>query len=224
MFRDCRIIVAGLVFLLVFGMTFGASEQVREVDPLADASVLVEAFVVEVELDALKEAGVSIVGQAPESLSVLKILWCLREKEMGSVVSGAKVCVKNREEGKVSYSKIVYVKNEVKGPDGKVRSIRYENYEVEKSFDAQLYLKTDGAIHIEYNYSETGFDDVEDGMQPPNMLKFQLRGTLTAKSGKPLVAGAVQNDDSVKFLIVCATMQSEIDLQKGGKAAGRKKR
>lgn len=225
MFRDCRIIVAGLVFLLVFGMTFGASEQVREVDPLADASVLVEAFVVEVELDALKEAGVSIVGQAPESLSVLKILWCLREKEMGSVVSGAKVCVKNREVGEVSYSKTVYAGNKVMAPDGMViRSTRYDKYAAEKSFEAQLYLKTDGAIHIEYNYSETGFDDVEDGMQPPNMLKFQLRGTLTAKSGKPLVAGAVQNDDSVKFLIVCATMQSEIDLQKGGKAAGRKKR
>ncbi|MBW8036323.1 MAG: hypothetical protein FVQ79_12015 [Planctomycetes bacterium] len=217
MFGNFRSVVIGLVFLSVFGLTFGASEQASKVDPLANASVLVEAFVVEVELDALKEAGVSIVGMSPESVSVLKILWCLRDKEMGAVVSGAKVCVKNREEGEVSDSETVYVKTEMKSQNGRATNTRYDSHQAGKSFSVNAYLESDTVIGIEYNYSETGFDEEKDEMGPPATFNFELKGTLTAKSGKPLVAGAVQNDESVKFLIVCATVQSEIDSQKRGR-------
>lgn len=214
MFGNFRSVVVGLVFLFVSGLAFGASSQDSEADAYVNVSVLVEAFVVAVDLDALKEAGVSVVGQAPESLSVLKILWCLRDEEMGAVVSGAKVCVRNGNEGEVQESETVYVKREIKSKDGRSTSTRYNSYEAGKSFNVHAYLKSDETIRVEYNYSETGFDiddDEKDETGPPATFKFQLKGTLTVQSGKPLVAGAVQDDDSVKFLVVCATVQGGND-------------
>lgn len=228
MFGNYRSVIVGLVFLFVSGLAFGASRQNcdasahdREVDAYADVSVLVEAFVVEVDLDALKEAGVSVVGQSPESLSTLKILWCLRDEEMGAVISGAKVCVKNRERGEVSNDETIYTKKERKTPDGKIRETTYVPHKSGRSFSAQLYVKSDEVIMVEYNYSEIWYDDEEDKMGPANTFKFRLSGTLTVQSGKPLVAGAVQNDDSVKFLIICATVQGGNDPQHESEKADR---
>lgn len=77
---------------------------------LQEESVLVEAYLVQVNNEALYDAGAAVVPQqSAESVTVLKLLSCLADPENGRVVSSARVAVKKNEEANTVSEKVHYI-------------------------------------------------------------------------------------------------------------------
>ncbi|MHC5138464.1 MAG: hypothetical protein ACYSOF_01010 [Planctomycetota bacterium] len=153
----------------------------KQADPYENTSVLVEAFVVRVSTEALAEAGVNPIGQSPEGVSILKILSCLDDAERGEVVSGAKLTARNGKEARVKDEKHIYVKSE------RGNSVSYQAFECGKNFGITARF--------------------EDKETPPTISSNNWVGVVTMSAGKPVIAGAAQDDDTVTFLILTATIQ-----------------
>jgi len=99
------LVAATLCITFVAGRSFGpaAEAQVKQTkiaeDPHQDVCVLVEAFVVEVNLSELYKQGVSPIGQKPDSVSVENILKCLDAKDIAQVTTGVKVAIQSGQRG-----------------------------------------------------------------------------------------------------------------------------
>ena len=89
------LVVVTLCIMLLAGRSIGptAEAQAKIEDPYKDVCVLVEAFVVEVDLSSLYRQGVSPIGQKPDSVSVENILKCLDAKDIAQVTTGIKVAI-----------------------------------------------------------------------------------------------------------------------------------
>jgi len=184
----------------------------KEVDPHENTSVLVEAFMVRVSTEALVETGVNPIGQAPEGISILKILACLDDPDTAEVISGSKLSVRHSSQAEMSNNETFYLKREIvnmrQTPDGplEMKDVRYDAYESGIQFEARPTILQDG-VRLSYEYSASGFEENEDTQAPPTRYGMDLSGTVTMPSGKPVIAGGLQAEDSVTFLILTATIQ-----------------
>lgn len=187
----------------------------KEADPYENASVLAEAFMVRVSTAALAELGVNPIGQAPEGISILKILACLGDPEKGEVVSGAKAIAGNNKEARTKNGETFYIKREsvstAMGQQGPVesKSVTFDEYNSGKSFSIVPRIQSNGDIRLEVSYSDSGIIENEDQSIPPTRTGYDWSGVLTMKSGKPVIASAAQDEDNVTFLILTATIQDE---------------
>lgn len=183
----------------------------KTVDPHENTSVLVEAFLVRVSIEALTQVGVNPIGQSPEGISILKILACLEDSDNAQVISGTKLMVRHKSKSEMSNGETFYLKNEkvVHRGTEKITDVRYDAYESGIQFEAYPTI-LDGSIRIGYEYSQSGFEENEDSQSPPARYGIDWEGTVTLSSGQPVIAGAVQDDDIVRFLILTATIQEYI--------------
>ena len=213
MLREKEVIVVLLVGVLCLGTTFCQERVEEQADPYENISVLVEAFVVRVSTEALAEVGINPIGQLPEGISILKILSCLNDPEKAEVLSGAKVQSSHSREARSEQGKRVYIKNEssnvVKDKDGprEVKSVRYNDYRVGKTLSMQPFMISDDKVRIEFNYEESNFELADDESAPATIFDYEWSGRLVARSGIPAIAGAVQDEESITFLILTATVQ-----------------
>ena len=213
MLKTKNVIIVLLVGAFCLGTAYCGDVAVREVakkvDPYANTSILIEAFVVTVPMEALAEAGVHEIGQSPDGVSILKILWCLREAEMGEVVSGAKLMVGNSSRSESSSNETFYIKS---APPRK--GTQFHQYSSGIVFSSSCAIKTDKSIRVHYDYSESGIDDAEEGDIPPSTFSYTWSGFLSLKSGEPVIAGAMQNDETATFFILTATIQDSDKTEK----------
>jgi hypothetical protein len=213
MLRKKEVIIILLVGFFCVGTAFCDNQTEKQPEPYENTSVLVEAFVVRVSTEALTEMGVNPIGQAPEGVSVIKILACLDDTEKAEVLSGAKVLSSHSREAKSEQGKRVYVKNEssnvVKGKDGphEVKSVRYNDYSVGRTLSIQPFMISDDKIRIEFYYEESNFELADDDSAPPTIFDYEWSGRIVSQSGIPAIAGAVQDDESITFLILTVTIQ-----------------
>lgn len=188
----------------------------KEADSFENTSVLVEAFMVEVSNDALAEVGVNPIGQAPDGISILKILACLNDTEKAEVISGTKAMACHNQSTKISNNNTYYFKveqgkeEEFRKPKPAVitRSFTINSCDSDREFEVVPHIQKDDRIRLQANFSYSEMAENEDQMIQPDEIRFVWRGVLAAESGKPVVAGAAQNDESVVFLILTATIQN----------------
>lgn len=225
MMRKKELIIILLIGLFCFSTVRGSdgdriqrrvpAPEAREqqVDPYENTSVLVEAFVVEIPTNILSEAGVSPIGQAPEGVTILKILWCLKDTDDAEVVSGSKLMVRHNSRSEMSNRDTFYIKREKvnirKTPDGPVetKDVRFDSYDSGIQFEAHPTISQDG-VRVSYKYSASGFEENDDQQSPPDRYSFDWEGTVTAASGLPVIAGGLQSENAVTFLILTATVQN----------------
>ena len=174
----------------------------KQLDPYEDMSVLVEAFMVRVSAEVLAEVGVNPIGQAPEGISILKILACLDNPEKAEVISAAKVNCRHNNESRVKKEDRFYIKRELEG------SVELKQYSSGKTFEVMPRIQPEGSIRLEAAYSDLIIIENEDPMIPPAETTYDWSGALALQSGIPAIAGAAQDDDMVIFLILTATIQN----------------
>lgn len=185
----------------------------KEADPYDNTSVLLEAFVVRVSTAALAEVGVNPVGQAPEGISILKILACLSDPEKAQVISGAKVTGGHNQRSKVSSNDTIYLKKEQDIPISpeatkvKRQMVEINPYNSGRTFSIIPQIQSDENIQVEATFSYSGIVENEDQTIPPAKIGYDWTGVVTAYSGKPVITSAAQTDENVTFLILTATIQ-----------------
>jgi hypothetical protein len=193
--------------------------QAEQPDPYEDTSVLVEAFVVEVQNEALAEAGVNPIGQTPENVTPLKILWCLKDDDKAQVISGAKVACRHKGEAKAKTSDSFYIKREVtrttqtsQGQQA-VTDVKFDEHRSGVTFTVIPNVKSDDVLSIIFSYSESGIKRQEDKTSLPDTFTYDWQSRLTLHTGKPVIAAALQGETTTTFLVLTATIQTMDTVQ-----------
>jgi len=183
-------------------------------DPHEDATVLAEAFVVEVKLSALYELGVSPIGQTPNSVSMAEILKCLQDPDIAQVTAGAKVAVSHKRRGQMSSTETRYVQREEiiqssSGDKAPLSTKRFESYDIGTQFEAEASITPDGKISVYFEFTQSTMDLFLKKDGPPNLMTRQWESAVCLEAGKPSLVGATQNEETAAFLIICADIKSQ---------------
>jgi len=189
-----------------------AEAQTKIENPYHDVCVLVEAFVVEVDLSELYKQGVSPIGQKPDSVSVENILKCLDARDIAQVTAGVKVAILSGQLGEAKITETIYVERQAPVPSGRKVSgaVRYTNYDIGKTFRATASVLTNGEILVSFDFSESTYRNITSTDEtPPNTVSREWSGAINLHAGRPAIAGATQNEDTAVFLILCADIKDK---------------
>jgi hypothetical protein len=195
-----------------FGPTIEAQAgQTTKVDEQQqDVCVLVEAFVVEVDLSSLYEQGVSPIGRKPDSVSVENILKCLDAKDTAQVTTGVKVAVPSGHHGEAKITETIYIERQIPEPSGRKVpvNVRYANYDIVKTFRAMASVRTSGEILVSFDFNESTYRNITSTDEtPPNSVSREWSGAINLIAGRPAIAGATQNEETAVFLVLCANVK-----------------
>jgi hypothetical protein len=208
------LVTATLCMVLLVGRSIEptAEAQAKIEDPYQDVCVLVEAFVVEVDLSELYKQGVSPIGQKPDSVSVENILKCLDAKDIAQVTTGVKVAIQSGQSGEAKITETIYQERQVAVPSGrKVSSaVRYANYDIGKTFSTIASVRSSGEILVSFDFSESTYRKIASTDEtPPNAVNREWSGTVNLYIGRPAIAGATQNEETAVFLVLCADIKDK---------------
>jgi hypothetical protein len=176
-------------------------------DPHQDTCVLVEAFVVEVNLSELYKQGVSPIGQKPDSVSVENILKCLEAGNIAQVTTGVKVAVLTGQRGEAKITETIHIERQVAVPSGRTVSSApsYTNHNIDKMFRATASVHPSGEILVGFDFSEsTNRKMTSTDKTRPNTINRGWSGAVNLHPGRPAIAGATQNENTTVFLVLCA--------------------
>ena len=181
-------------------------------NPYQNVCVLVDAFVVEVDLSELYKQGVSPIGQKPDSVSVENILKCLDTKDIAQVTTGVKVAIQSGQSGEAKITETIYKKRQVAVPGGRKVSgpvpVSYRNYDIGKTFNTIASVHPSGEIFVSFDFVESTFRNITSTDEtPPNTINREWSGKVNLQAGRPAIAGAMQNEDTAVFLILCADIK-----------------
>jgi hypothetical protein len=190
--------------------------KVQEKNPYENSRILVEAFVVEVKLDALYKSGVSPIGQKPHSASIKNILTCLKNKDEAKVTAGAKVAVKNKEEGQTVHNETIILERSHYIATGKAdasnTSKEFVPYKTEKYFSAKVSAEPDGKIYTSFRFRQDTLGEVSPKSDaPPNTITRDWYSYAYLEPGKPAIVGEMQDADTAVFLILTADIEDKKD-------------
>ncbi len=201
--------IAMCVVLCASALVYGpAQAQPRHMEPQSDpaqmVTVLLEAFVVEVDLPALAELGVSPIGQAPHNVSVENLLACL-DSGQARILIGAKQAAQSQRESKVRATRTTYVRR-----DGPPPQRSYTPYESGTALSAHASVLSERSVEITYTLSCSVFaprSEAED--VPPDTESWNWTGEILLAPGEPVIAAATQDGQRAVFLVLTAHVRAQ---------------
>ncbi len=207
------LVAVTLCFVLMTGRSIEPTAEAqpkkagKAEDPHQNTCVLVEAFVVEVDLSSLYKQGVSPIGQKPDSVSVANILKCLDAREIAQVTTGVKVAINSGQRGNAKITETIYVERQVAVPSSRKVSgpVRYVNYDIGKTLSVTASVRSSSEILVSFDFSESTYRNIASTDEtPPNTVRREWSGAVNLHTGRPAIAGATQNEETAVFLILCA--------------------
>jgi hypothetical protein len=178
-------------------------------DPFADVAVLVELFVVQVDLSAFEEMGVSPLGQEPHTVSADNILECLKDPDKATILTGAKaVSVHRSQQGQMRQSETTYRPRTraINTDQGPRNTAEYRAYETGQTFQVQPTILSEDTILLHYDFSYAGVrgEQQSSDAAPPDTISWSWNGPASVTAGAPTIVGATQGESSAVFLILTA--------------------
>ena len=169
--------------------------------------VLVQAFVVEVDLSQLYDQGVSPIGQKPNSVSVENILKCLKTKDIGQVTTGVKVAINSGQHGEAKIKETIQFKRQLNVPNrvNVPPNVRYSSYDTGKMLAATVLVRPSGEIFVTFDFNQSTYRNIDGADElPPGTSNREWSGAIELRSGRPAIAAATQNEETGVFLILSA--------------------
>lgn len=204
------IVIALCVTALIYGPAQPTATAQRrpdqaESDQSQAATIMVEAFVVEVNLPALDELGVSPIGEPPHSVSVANLLTCLGNNH-ARVAVGAKQAVLDRASSTVKTTRTTNVKRN--GPPQGRPQAAYRSYSSGTTFSVGAALVPEGMAAVDYSLTCSVFvprSETEEA--PPDTEAWEWGGDVLLRLGEPAIAAATQDRQRGIFLLLTAHVQ-----------------
>jgi hypothetical protein len=176
-------------------------------------SVIVDAWLVKVDAEALYKSGVKPLSEKDkENVSIMNLLWCLGDPNNGTVMVSAKTYSSMNEEAYCELSKTGYLKQERGSVDtqtGKTvqRSISFTPYSSKTRFSNMSRMMDNKKIRIEYALdSEVTLICQEDSNSPQNNIKIDFRNILILPVQKPVIVAQSQIGNDMLFLVLRAEL------------------
>jgi hypothetical protein len=172
---------------------------------LGAGAVLVEAFVVEVNLPALARLEVSPLGQEPHAVSVADLLQCL-DTNQARVIGGAKAASRVEARAEVQETRATYVPR----PKGAPPQAGFNHCQLVSKFLVDVVPVSDTAVSVQFSYGYMRFAPegwIPDA--PPATDTWNWSSSAVLELGKPQIVAANQSADETVFLILTAHAQSD---------------
>lgn len=185
-----------------------ASSSPQEADPYESRTVLVEAFVVQVDLSALYGMDVNPLGEAPHSVSVANLLEYLKTGDKANVLVGAKAAAIHRS-GRSTTKKTettYYPKTRtVNTPDGKKETVDYTPYENGGTLSVTPVILSEHRVQLSYGFSYSGPRGAkrQEGA-PLDTVSWSWDGDTSLNVGQPRIVGATQDVKAGVFFVLTA--------------------
>jgi hypothetical protein len=189
----------------------GGNAQPPQEKPPTD-SVLVEAYLVEVSNAALAASGTAMLpgDGKKESVSITKLLWCMKDPNAGKVVSMGRILCFAKRYAKSSTRTEVPVKTteiQVASAGTPIQSVSYNRYASMNEIEVRPDIIKDGSVFLELKFKYDGFtENKTDGIRqvPPETLGCNFDSTVVVNPNQPMIVGGMQSGDASLFLIVRA--------------------
>lgn len=167
---------------------------------LESESVLVEAFVVEVNLPALSELGVSPIGRQPHAMTVADLLQCL-DNGQARVIGGEKIATQpNGGKMEVQTKKTTYIKRETpRSP------VSYTPFASGKELTITVRPVTETVLSVGFAFESSRFAEKQGGTEAPRETdSWSCSGSAILDLGESQIVGSRQNDEIAVFLLLVA--------------------
>ena len=204
------LVAAALCMVLLVGRSAGPTAEAQAMQAeqtdkqQQDVCVLVEAFVVEVNISQLYEQGVSPIGQKPNSVSVDNILNCLKTKDLAQVTTGVKVTVNSGQHGEAKINETTHIQRQLSGRNIPP-NVRYASFDTGKTLVVKSSVQPGGEIYVSFSFKESTYRNIAAADELPlNTISREWSGAVRLCAGRPAIAGATQNEETAIFLIISA--------------------
>ena len=170
-------------------------------DPYKDSVILVEAFMVQVRLSALRSLGVPQISQGSDSVSADHILKLLKDTDAAVVTAGAKLALGQASKAKTDLTarKRIYT-----DPPEKKKT---EYVDVGTSFTAVAEVRREKKIFAELEFEHDSIEEGDAEAGPGTLVKRNWSVSLYLEPGKPTLVGATQDVHTAAFLVITASIK-----------------
>ncbi len=183
-----------------------ASDQ--QADPYKDRTVLLEGFVVQVDMATLYEMDVNPLGQAPHAVSVENLLKALKSEGGATVLVGAKAAAgAGSNKSRTTKSETTYYarKQIVGTPQGRHEVVDHTPYENGTALSMTPNILSDDTVVVSYDFDYSGPRGTEKAAEGPlDSISWSWQGTVTLSVGQPRIVGATQDDEAAVFFVLTA--------------------
>jgi uncharacterized protein (UPF0333 family) len=183
-------------------------DAVREADPYANRTVLVEAFVVQMDLKALYGMGVNPLGQAPHSVSVANLQEYLKTGDKANVLVGTKAAAihgSNRNTAKRTETRYYPKTKLINTSSGKKETVDYRAYEDGETLAITPFVLSEDAIRLSYSFNYSGPRTIQQPSETPlSTVSWSWAGVTSLNVGQPRIVGATQDAEGAIFFVLTA--------------------
>lgn len=185
-----------------------AEAATEAVDPYENRTVMVEAFVVQVDLAALYGMAVNPLGQAPHSVSVANLLEYLQAGDKANVLVGAKAVAMHqsgRSTSEKTETRYHAKKRILNTPAGKKEAVDHVAYENGETLSVTPAILSENTIALSYSFSYSGPRGAQrqEGV-PLDTVSWSWDGDVSLNVGSPRIVGATQDEKAAVFFVLTA--------------------
>jgi hypothetical protein len=169
-------------------------------------SVVVDAWLIRVDADALAKSGVRPLSEKDkENVSVMNLIWCLNEPNSAKVMASARIQSHNYERAECESEKVEYVKSEngMTLPGGREvqRAISFNPYTSSTNLRTTLSILDDKKIRLEYYFKANDFI-ISDSNSPAGENRIQFNNIIILPDKKAVIAAQSQTGKEMFFLVL----------------------
>jgi hypothetical protein len=210
--KNHHFIYLALLLAIVLVVAQGAIANKADTKSLSKAyegeKILVEAILIEAKLSALYDSDEEPITDSPESVTIPKLLWCLRNEGNGKIISNAKLNIDANTKGHVSFGKRDYLpsKKEVTGKDQEGYQItQYQWIQENTNFTASGRAVDDKKISLNFSFKYISPEDTYQE-KTGNLFEgnFDSEGSVTLEKKEPEIVSMARISETAVFLILCA--------------------
>jgi hypothetical protein len=177
-----------------------------EPDPFANRTVLVEAFVVQMDVSVLGEMGVSPLGREPDVVTAEGLLERLQSGDASVLLAMRTAAPHRTRRSSAGETKTIYrpKSEDVRGGPPRQRG-DYVSWRNEQTMDVEPTIVSGSALRLAYSFQYNGILD-QEGLPdaPPTTVSWSWSSEASLDAGKPRIVGGTQDKETAIFLILTA--------------------
>ncbi|MCE5339599.1 MAG: hypothetical protein LLF92_00540 [Planctomycetaceae bacterium] len=184
------------------------AEEVKKEKP-DYRSVIVDAWLVRVDADALAESGVKPLSEKEkENVSVMNLMWCLSEPNCGEVVTSARTMGNTKAEIENNFQQDIYLTESTEAVlvEGRTVKGRTSNsYNLKVDFKTYSQVLENKQVGISWSFFSRFICDKSRNKLPPDTgnLSYENHWGILP-TGKSVIVGQSQIGKDMFFLVMKA--------------------
>jgi hypothetical protein len=207
----CWVLLMALLLIPLAGATRSRSSAARRPsrivdsnDPFMHDTVLVEAFVVDVDMSVLYEMGVDPLGQGSKAVCARHIQDYVAKEGPSAVIAATRVAVRQHDVATVGETRYIPVLQEDATTESEKKKTRYHHVKLEKTFEADVSIVSDRRVRLGYRFSLNASADVPKiaRNETPGNRDWSWRGAVSTNFDELQIAASTQHGSQATFLLL----------------------